>query len=166
MATDKLEESLQKGHHRQLQQLLGNWKGNTKTWFEKDVLADESTSQARITSVFGGRFISMDYQSSLGGKPFEGKLIIGFDIPYQKFTSSWIDSFHMGSQIMLSSGDAKGNGFALSGHYGNPEYGEALWGWRTEIQYISDKEFSITAFNISPDGEEAKATETIYQKLE
>ncbi|MCT8334059.1 DUF1579 domain-containing protein [Leptospira sp. 85282-16] len=165
MTTNKFEESLKEGPHNQLQQLLGHWSGKTKTWFEKDVLADESDAEATITSLLDGRFISIDYHSSLDGKPFVGKMILGFDIPYQRFTSSWIDSFHMGSQIMLSSGESKGKGFSVLGSYGNPEYGDKLWGWRTEIQFLSEKEFSLTAFNISPEGEEAKATETIYKRV-
>ncbi|TGL50270.1 DUF1579 domain-containing protein [Leptospira kemamanensis] len=165
MAANKFETSLQSGPHHHLQNLIGHWKGKSKTWFEKDVLADESDSHMTVTSLFGGRFISLDYNSSLEGKPFEGKMIIGFDIPYQKFTSSWIDSFHMGTQIMLSSGPQTKNGFSMTGSYGNPEYGQDLWGWRTEIQILSGSEFSITAYNISPAGEEAKATETFYRRV-
>lgn len=165
MSKSKFEQSLENGPHNQLQNLIGIWSGKTKTWFEKDVLADESDVGATITSLLEGRFISIDYHSSLDGKPFVGKMILGFDIPYQKFTSSWIDSFHMGTQIMLSSGDATMNGFSVTGSYGNPEYGDKLWGWRTEIQFISDQEFSLTAFNISPEGEEAKATETFYKRV-
>ncbi|TGL86499.1 DUF1579 domain-containing protein [Leptospira congkakensis] len=165
MTSNKFEQSLENGPHNQLQSLVGRWTGNTKTWFEKDVLADESPAEVTITSVLGGRFISLDYQSSLEGKPFVGKMVIGFDIPYQRYTSSWIDSFHMGTQIMLSSGESKANGFFMNGSYGNPEYGEKLWGWRTEIQFINDTEFSLTAFNISPEGEEAKATETFYKRV-
>lgn len=165
MAKSKFEISLEEGTHKILSDLIGNWEGRAKTWFEKDVLADDSAVKGVFSSILGGRFVSYDYQGSLNDKPIEGKMIIGFDIPYQKFTSSWIDSFHMGTQIMLSSGNATEKGFSVLGTYGSPEYGDQLWGWRTELKIINIDEITLSAFNISPEGEETKATEMILKRV-
>ncbi|WP_316797406.1 DUF1579 domain-containing protein [Pedobacter agri] len=165
MAKGKFEQSLEDGAHQKIKNLVGNWKGTAKTWFEKDVLADESVTEAEITSILDGRFISYDYNSSLNGKPLIGKMIIGFDIPYQKFTFSWIDSFHMGTQIMQATGEATEKGFSILGSWGNPEYGDQLFGWRTELEIVNKNEIVFTAYNIMPGEEETKAIEAIYKRI-
>lgn len=165
MAKGKFEQSLDDGAHQKLKNIVGSWKGTAKTWFERDVLADESPAEAEITSILEGRFISYDYQSSLNGKPLEGKMIIGFDIPYQKFTFSWIDSFHMGTQIMQATGEATEKGFSILGSWGNPEYGDQLFGWRTELEIVSADEIVFSAYNIMPGEEEAKAIEAVYKRI-
>ncbi|MCX2575052.1 DUF1579 domain-containing protein [Pedobacter sandarakinus] len=164
MGITKFEQSLADGEHSKLMALQGSWKGITKTWFEKDVLVDEAPMQATITAILGNRFISCDYSGSLEGKPFEGKMIIGYDIPYQQYTFTWMDSFHMGTQIMQAKGDATANGFSIMGSYGNPEWGDQLFGWRTELKIVSGNEFVLTAYNVMPGEEEAKATETVYKR--
>ena len=164
MAKSKFEISLEEGSHKTLSDLVGNWEGTAKTWFEKDVLADESSVKGCISSILGGRFVSYDYHGSLNDNQIEGKMVIGFDIPYQKFTVSWIDSFHMGTQIMLSSGNATEKGFSILGTYGSPEFGEKLWGWRTELEIVSPNQIILSAYNISPEGEETKATEAILKR--
>lgn len=164
MAKSKFEQSLEDGAHCLLKGITGSWQGTAKTWFEKDVLVDEALSTAEITSILDGRFISYEYQSSLEGKPLTGKMIIGFDIPYQKFTFSWIDSFHMGTQIMQATGEATENGFSILGSWGNPEYGDQLFGWRTQLEIITNDEIVFTAYNIMPGEEETKAIETILKR--
>jgi Protein of unknown function (DUF1579) len=42
---------------------------------------------------------------------------------------------------------------------------EQHWGWRTEIEMPGDDEVKITAYNISPEGEEARATELLYRRV-
>ena len=153
------------GAHQKLNDLVGKWTGTTKTWFEPDVLADESPSEAEISAILEGRFISYDYTSSLNGKALSGKMIIGFDIPYQQFTFSWIDSFHMGTQIMQAKGEATANGFSITGSWGNPEYGDQLFGWRTELEIINKNRIVFSAYNIMPGEEETKAIEAVYQRL-
>jgi len=41
---------------------------------------------------------------------------------------------------------------------------EKKWGWSTEIELVNDDEVKITAYNISPEGSESKATETVYTR--
>lgn len=154
------------GAHFQLRRMVGEWKGTTKTWFDPAKLEDESPIRGTMRLVLDGRFIMHEYQSSFGDKPITGMAIYGYNMDLQKFQCAWIDSFHNGSAIMFSQGEKGDNNIRVLGSYAyiTPET-EQHWGWRTHIEMKSDSEMVITAFNISPEGAETKATETVYNKV-
>lgn len=165
MSTSKFEISKESGPHLKLLNLVGTWDGTTRTWFEKDVLADESVTSSKIIALLNKRFIRYEYRGIINGKPHEGLMVWGYDLGNEKCVCSWVDSFHMGTGIMFSEGEETPNGFSVTGKYDNLEWPEP-WGWRTELEIVRPYQFILRAFNISPDGEEVKAIETINLKVE
>lgn len=164
--SQKLNDSKLNGPHFQLSRLVGNWKGTTKTWFDPSKLEDESPINGTMKLILDGRFIMHEYQSNFGDQSLSGIAIYGFDLNTQKYQCAWMDTFHNGTAIMFSKGNKSEEGINVLGSYAyiTPET-EQHWGWRTQLEIISDSEIVITAYNISPEGQETKATETNYSKV-
>jgi len=144
--------------HQHLLTMVGSWEGPTRTWFDPTAAPEESRTRLRIESVLQGRFVRIDYQGTIQGNPHAGQMILGYEDAERRFTSMWIDSFHMGTGIMVSSGAQSADGaLALLGSY---PAGEERWGWRTLMRIPDPDHLVIEAYNITPAGREDRAIET------
>ncbi|GAB4559136.1 MAG: DUF1579 domain-containing protein [Haliangiales bacterium] len=153
-----------------LAQLVGSWAGTAKTWFEPGKLADESPITGTIRLAAGGRFAVHEYQTSLKDTAIEGLAIHGYHIDRARYETAWIDSFHTGTSILFSLGAEAAAGatppaaepLSVLGHY--PAGDGPPWGWRTALTMPSADQLIITHFNITPEGQEAKAVEISYRR--
>ena len=146
-----------------LKSLIGPWEGRCRTWFEPGKLADESTVKGTFRPFLNGKFVRHEYEGTIQGRPRRGEETIALNTVTKKFEVSWIDDFHMSYAIMFSNGPATERGFMVTGRY-DAAPDSPPWGWKTVLELIDDDHLTITAFNISPDGHEARAVETVYRR--
>ena len=150
--------------HHFLTQLAGGWTGTSKIWLEPEKLLDEAPIVGNIQVVLDGRFVMFLYQSSVEGEAQHGMFTFGYNTTKDQYEASWLDSWHNNTAIMFCVGSARENGFAVLGRYPDPTEGPD-WGWRTEVELIDEDNLVITAYNIMPNSEEAKATEAKLTRM-
>lgn len=150
-------------NHELLLGLTGRWAGPTRTWFDPSGAPFESTTEATIDSIFGGRWLRIDYQGTVPGNPHAGQMILGFHNDAGVFELAWLDSFHTGTSLMLSTGTPRTDGaISVLGSY---PAGPERWGWRTVIRKTGPDQIVIEAYNISPAGQQDRAIETLLTRV-
>ena len=160
----RLAQSLEPGGaHHALGALVGEWEGPHRLWIQPGDLHEETVMRGTIRALLGGAFVVHDYSWSVDGEPQEGVALLGFDLRRGEFVSSWIDSWHNGTALMQMTGTATGRPVAVVGSYDAPD--GPPWGWRIEYDARPPDRLTITHYNITPDGAEAKAVEVEYSRL-
>ncbi len=149
---------------------LETWCGLTGAWratysLRGDPSFDgDSPSDAVVTPLLGGRFVRIDYTWSDRGKAQAGEMLIGFEPAPGLVTVVWIDSWHNGARMLISTGSLdEGLAIDVRGVYptgvDSPD-----WSWRTRLE-ASASSWTMTMFNVAPDGDETLAVSARYERV-
>ena len=149
--------------HTRLATWTGRWAGTMRLWLDPAVPPEEAAIALEATPVLGGRLLRLQYTSTATGKPHAGEYLLGWDQNERRWMAAWIDSFHNGTGVMLSVGEAGDAGIArLLGSY---QAGVERWGWRTAFRPEGPDRLVIEATNLWPSGREDRAFEAVLSRV-
>lgn len=156
-----LAASSSEGAHALLAELVGTWHGRARLWVEPGVLHCEDEVGGEITALHGGRWVMHRYATRIDNVEESGTALIGAVLGRDVWQMAWVDTWHTGTEILLSEGDVdKGlSAIAVTTSYA-AETGPP-WKWRTEFEPGGDA-LAVRHFNINPQGDEAIAVEFAY----
>jgi len=139
----------------------GSWRGVNTLHDPHTGSPVDTPSTLTVTPLLDGRFARLDYTWRYDGKPQEGVMLVGFQKKDEVATAHWIDTWHMGEQVLACAGRAQeGGALSVLGSYAVP--GHPDWGWRIEVYPDAGHSLRIVMFNLSPEGEEWPAVEASY----
>lgn len=139
--------------------LVGAWAGDYTLWLQPDVVAQECPVTATFARLLDDRFLVHTYEWSYEGTPQHGHAILG-RVDDGTFQMAWTDTWHNGDAIMFCTGGPQPS---VTGTYADSDPA-GPWRWRTEFAVVDAAHVVVTAYNITPQGDEMKATEARYAK--
>jgi hypothetical protein len=143
--------------HAALAPMVGAWRGAVTYWPFPDAppVTQEATAEKRW--ILGGRFLEVAFHSTMGGEPFEGRAVVGYDRTAGRYVSTWMDSLSTGILHLAGSREESG-AFVLEGDRIDPTTDK-----RYRVRHVnrveSDAAHVVQFFDELDDG-------TMFQSLE
>lgn len=149
--------------HEWLAKGAGTWEGKC-TMYMPGMPPSESTCVTTITPMFEGRFVKGETVGEMGGQPFHGFMLAGYNNTTKKFEQTWIDS--MGTMMMNSVGTVSDDKKTLTytSNYTCPMT-EKPTTTRMVETHTGDNAMTLQMFGPNPmDGKEMKMMEIKYTR--
>ena len=133
----------------------GTWTTDVTFWMAPGAPPSKMGGQCVNKMILGGRFQESRHTSDMGGQPFEGIGVMGYDNAKKTFFSTWIDN--MGTGVMFLEGklDDATRTITFTGKSTDPLTGKDL-GIRETLKWVDDNNQHMEMF-IMKDGTEFKS---------
>jgi len=157
--------------HAKLNTLVGKWNFITKWRMSPDQPWEETPGKAEYKWALNKKSLYHEVKATpnpekdamMGGVPFEGFGMTGFDNVSKKYYNVWADN--MGTGIMTSTGtaDASGKTFTYGGEYNCPITGGKKTA-KSILKIVGDDKVVFEMYDKTPDGKEFISLEVTYAR--
>lgn len=163
----KMMEAYQKAgtpgpEHERVMKMAGNWTAEIEFHHKPGDEPNKSAGTAVFTPILGGRFLQEEFKSDMGGMPFEGRGLSGYDNVQKKYIAIWMDSMTTGAMLMTGDWDESLKGVVFHGEETDPT--GAKWKLRSVAREESPTKHVYEMYKTGADGKEFKALQVTYTK--
>ncbi len=149
--------------HQKLAKLAGKWKLQVTAWMAPGAPPEKSEGTAEFTSLLGGRYLQQEVHGNMGGQPFEGRGVEGYDNVTKESFGTWMDTMSTGLLVARGKCAADAKKCTYRGTMPDAVAGKAVP--MTEIlTYTDDDHFSFELHGPGPDGKVFKMIEIAYTR--
>ncbi len=149
--------------HELLKPMAGNWKTTAKSWMQPGTEPQVSEGTCESMWILGNRYLQSSYKGDMGGMPFEGVGIMGYDNMKKEFVSTWMDN--MGTGVAMSEGtaDASGKVLTMKTMMGDPKSGKMV-PYKFVTKVMDENTYTMTMMNLKG-GKEQTEMEITYTRM-
>jgi hypothetical protein len=141
--------------HEKLRQYEGEW--DAKVSFA----GGESNATATYKVGLGGFWLLSHFKADLGGMPFEGRGLTGYDPHKKKYVSTWADSMEPNLTVMEGNWAADGKTYTETGEGVGPD--GKLQKLKSVIEFKDKDNFVFTMYKVV-DGKDEQMLKITYRR--
>ena len=149
--------------HQKLAKMAGKWKLQVTAWMAPGAPPEKGEGTAEFTSVLGGRYLQQEVKGTMGGQPFEGRGIEGYDNVTRERFGTWADSMSTGLMVMRGKCAADTKTCTFKGTMPDAMAGKTVPVSET-ITYTDDDHFKFDLHGPGPNGKTFKMIEIAYTR--
>jgi hypothetical protein len=149
--------------HQKLAKLAGNWKLQITSWFAPGAPPQKSEGTAEFKTVLGGRYLQQEVKSDMGGQPFEGRGLEGFDNVLNEHFATWTDSMSTGLMVMRGKCATDARKCSMKGKMSEPMAGKEV-AFSETTTFTDDDHFTFELHGPGPGGKQFKMLEIQYTR--
>lgn len=86
--------------HQQMAKMAGKWNLKITAWMAPGAPPQTSAGTAEFKTTLGGRYLEQEAHGDMGGQPFEGHGLSGYDNVTHEHWDTWVDNMTTGLMSM------------------------------------------------------------------
>jgi len=149
--------------HQKLAKLAGKWKAQVTAWMAPGAPPEKSDGSVEFKPILGGRYLTQEFKGNMGGQPFEGMGIMGYDNVLKERFATWTDSMSTGLLVMRGKCAADAKKCTTKGQ-GSDAMAGKLVSFTETTTMTDDDHFTFELRGPGPDGKQYKLLEIAYTR--